>query len=343
MRLFFADQHAAHDCAGEMKDGVLTPCYENPRRLENVAAALKEAGIGPLEAPGDAGMAPILAVHDADYVAFLQTAHAEWRAAGRTGDVLPLVWPSPELRRDVCPQTIDGKVGLYCFDAGTPICAGTWEAAYQGAQAAIAAADAVSGGERLVFAAIRPPGHHAMPARYGGYCFLATAAIAAERLRAQGAGTVAVLDIDYHHGNGTQTVFYDRADVHVVNIHADPISEYPYFLGHADEKGVDAGIGATLNLPLPKGADARAYAPALDAACAHIARSNADALVLSFGADTYKDDPLGRFKLATPDYTQIGKTIAALDLPTAVILEGGYAIDALGDNTAALLAGLSGE
>ena len=340
MRIIFTDLHDRHDCAGEMKDGQLAPCFENPRRLMAIADALRAAGHHDFETPPDKGLAPILAVNDLDYVEFLQSAHAQWRAAGRAGDILPLCWPGPYMRREVAPSTIDGQVGLYAFDSGTPICAGTWEAAYQGAQGAVAAADAVAGGARTAFLATRPPGHHAMPGQYGGYCFLATAAIAAQRLLDHGAEKVAVLDIDYHHGNGTQTIFYERNDVLVVNVHADPRTEYPYFLGHADEKGARRGEDANLNLPLAKGADWASYQPALQEGLAAIARFGADSLVLSFGADTYVDDPLGRFRLVTNDYARAGQAIAGLKLPCAVVMEGGYHIEALGANVVSLLQGL---
>lgn len=341
MKIFYSDKHPAHDCAGEIKDGVLKPCFENPSRAKSIERSFTQHGFK-LESPSNYGLEPILKVHDADYVEFLQTAWTGWQAAGRTGDIFPLVWPGTSMRRNVQPEGIDGKIGLYAFDSGTPICAGTWEVAYQGAQGALSAANAViEGKDRHSFSFSRPPGHHAMPGQYGGYCFLNNAAIAAQYMRDAGAKTVAILDVDYHHGNGSQAIFYNRADVLVVNIHSDPKHEYPYYLGHADETGTGEGKGYNLNLPLPKGTDWPTYKPTLDAALAHIINFEPDALVVSFGADTYKDDPLGFFKLDTADFMQIGKLIAALNLPTATILEGGYAIDDLGNNVVAMIKGLS--
>jgi acetoin utilization deacetylase AcuC-like enzyme len=182
-----------------------------------------------------------------------------------------------------------------------------------------------------------------MPGQYGGYCFLNNAAVAAQYLRDNGKDRVAILDVDYHHGNGTQAIFYDRSDVLVINIHSDPVNEYPYFMGHADENGEGAGVGFNVNLPLPKSTDWQTYAPALKDAINRINGFAADALVLSFGADTYKEDPLGYFKLEKSDFSKIGHMISALNLPTVTILEGGYAIDDLGENVVTLLNGLENQ
>ncbi|UTW55944.1 histone deacetylase family protein [Kordiimonas sp. SCSIO 12610] len=342
MQIFYADHHAHHDCAGEIKDGELKPCFENPTRADAVEKSLKEASYSWLPPTTDFGLDPILAVHEAGYITFLQTAWAHWQDAGRSGDIFPLCWPGDGMRRDVSPENIDGKIGLYAFDSGTPICAGTYDVAYQGAQCALNAAQALLDGESQSFAFSRPPGHHAMPGQYGGYCFMNNAAIAAQHLRNAGEARVAVLDVDYHHGNGTQAIFYDRSDVFVTNIHSDPINEYPYFMGHADETGIGAGEGYNLNLPLPKGTDWQTYEPALKTALDRIREFSASKLIVSFGADTYKEDPLGYFKLERENFTQIGKMIAGLGLPTATILEGGYAIDELGNNVVAMLRGLEG-
>lgn len=340
MLIYFADKHNAHDCAGEIKDGELKPCFENPTRAEAIKDAFSSAGFNNIRIPEDHGMAPIKAVHRADYIEFLENAWDLWTSAGRKGDVVPLVWPGHGMRTDVFPATIDGKLGLFCFDSGTPLCAGTWEVAYQGAQSAISTAKAAWSGEaKHAFSFSRPPGHHAMPSQYGGYCFLNNAAIAAQTLRNEGARKVAVLDVDYHHGNGTQAIFYERDDVLVVNLHSDPANEYPYFLGHANETGKGAGLGYNLNLPMPKGTKWETYLPTLEQAMQRLVEYAPDALVLSFGADTYKDDPLGFFELETEHFLKIGKMVNNLGLPTAIILEGGYAIDQLGDNVVALLSG----
>ncbi|WP_262695242.1 histone deacetylase family protein [Kordiimonas aquimaris] len=344
MKIFYSDKHAAHDCAGEIKDGELKPCFENPSRADAIDQAFKQNGFDTLYTPSDFGLEPVLKVHDADYIEFLHTAWQEWQAIGRKGDIFPLVWPGAGMRREVQPENIDGKLGIYAFDSGTPICAGTWGVVYQGAQAAISTADAVMRKQtQHAFSFSRPPGHHAMPGQYGGYCFLNNAAIAAQYMRDNGAKKVAVLDVDYHHGNGTQAIFYNRADVLVVNVHSDPKHEYPYYLGHADEVGDGAGNGFNVNLPLPKGTGWDKYLPTLNKALHSLEQFAPDALVVSFGADTYKDDPLGFFKLDTNHFIEIGAAIAKLEIPTATILEGGYAIEALGDNVIAMINGLSAK
>jgi acetoin utilization deacetylase AcuC-like enzyme len=203
---------------------------------------------------------------------------------------------------------------------------------------ALTAADLVAAGESA-FALCRPPGHHAGPRSAGGYCYVNNAAVAAERLREAGAGRVSVLDIDYHHGNGTQAVFWERGDVQVASIHADPLVEYPYFLGHADERGAGEGEGATLNLPLPWGTGFAEWAAALDRALAAVAGFGPERLVVSLGVDTFHGDPISRFRLDTPDYPAIGRRIAGLRLPTLFVMEGGYAVEAIGVNAVGVLEG----
>ena len=194
-------------------------------------------------------------------------------------------------------------------------------------------------GERSAFALCRPPGHHAGADYMGGYCYLNNAAIAAEAARAAGRGRVAILDIDYHHGNGTQDIFLDRGDVFFASLHADPRTDYPFFWGHSDETGTGEGEGTTLNLPLPRGTAIRDYEAALDRALAAIAGFGAELLVCSFGADTFSGDPISFFALETGDYAPVARRIGALRLPTLIVMEGGYAVDALGGNVAAFLSG----
>ena len=243
-------------------------------------------------------------------------------------------------RRPLALDRIDARLGAYSFDASSPIAEGTWEGAYWSAQTALTALDAVLAGESAAFALCRPPGHHAGRDYLGGYCHLNNAAIAAEAATAVGR-RVAILDVDYHHGNGTQDIFYVRGDVFFASIHADPRTDYPYFWGHADEAGQGAGEGATFNLPLPRGTNLAAYLPALEQALAAIAAFGADLLVISYGADTFAGDPISHFRLETADYAIIAGRIAALNLPSLVVMEGGYAVDALGANVAAFLEGLS--
>jgi acetoin utilization deacetylase AcuC-like enzyme len=221
---------------------------------------------------------------------------------------------------------LDGRLSFYAFDISTPITAGAFTAARAAADTALTgAARLARGGDRAVFSLCRPPGHHAGRDFYGGYCFLNNAALATERLLAEGAGRIAVLDVDYHHGNGTQAIFYDRAEVLYVSLHADPATDFPYFLGYADETGAGAGEGANLNLPLPPGADGAAFGDALGRALQAIGRHGPDALVVSLGLDGLDGDPLGGFRLQMEDYARLGARIAGLGLATLFVLEGGYA------------------
>lgn len=333
LRAFFDPRQLAHAPATELHEGGFVPFAEAPARADAVRAAL-----GGVEAAQDHGEAPLRAVHSEAYLAFLWSAHNDWRAAGRDGDASAYAWPVVR-RRPLDLARIDARLGAYSFDASSPIAAGTWEGAYWSAQTALSALDAVLGGDRAAFALCRPPGHHAGADYLGGYCYLNNAAIAAEAAVAAGR-RVAILDIDYHHGNGTQDIFYARGDVLFVSIHADPVMDYPYFWGHADERGEGEGEGATLNLPLPRGTGLGAYLPALDTALARIAGFAPDLLVISYGADTFAGDPIAHFRLETPDYRAIARRIAALKLPALVVMEGGYALDALGANVASFLEGI---
>ena len=333
MRCFFDPRQLGHAPAMELHNGGFMPFAETPARAEAVMAA-----IGAAEPAADHGEAPLRAVHSEDYLAFLWSAHKDWRAAGREGDAAGYAWPVVR-RRPLSLDRIDARLGQYSFDAASPIAAGTWEGAYWSAQTALSALAAVLAGERSAFALCRPPGHHAGADYLGGYCYLNNAAIAAEAAVAAGQRRVAILDVDYHHGNGTQDIFYARGDVLFASIHADPVMDYPYYWGHADETGEGPGEGATLNLPLPRGTDWAAYLPALDTALTRISAFTPELLVVSYGADTFAGDPISHFRLKTGDYARLGRRIATLGLPTLIVMEGGYAIDALGANVATFLSG----
>lgn len=333
MKRFFDPRQMLHAPAQELHNGGFTAYAEKPSRAASILNA-----IGGAQPPGDHGDAPILAVHDAGYVDFLKTAAARWAAAGRPGDAIGYVWPVVG-RRSLKLDRIDALIGRYSFDASTPITGATWESAYWSAQSALAGAHALLEGDRAAFALCRPPGHHAGADYYGGYCHLNAAAIAAQAARDAGRAKVAILDIDYHHGNGTQDIFWRRGDVFYASIHADPTTDYPFFWGHADEIGEAEGEGATLNLLLPQGTALEAFRHAQAVALGAIADFGAELLVVSFGADTYVRDPISAFKLDTPDYAILARDIAAIGLPTLIVMEGGYAVDALGANVASLLSG----
>ena len=362
----FSADHALHDAPHEFLDGRLIPPYESPARAAIIRAALEQTDLGPLRSPRPFGLEPVAAVHDGAYLDYLEHAYERWVAAG--GDpaaVLPSTlavrWMS---RRCESPLVAPG---YYCFDMCAPIVAGTYQAARASADTALTAAELLLAGEPVVYALCRPPGHHAGRDLYGGYCYLNNAAIAAEYLLSasdqrpttndQGAemlegsslvvgrwsNRVAILDIDYHHGNGTQQIFYTRGDVLFVSIHADPAREYPFFAGYADEHGEGDGAGCNLNVPLEPGVTDARYLDALEQALAAIAAFGPRCLVLSAGFDTFADDPLGDFALTSAAYPAIGRRIAALGLPTLVVQEGGYAVSALGENVVGLLRGLLGE
>jgi acetoin utilization deacetylase AcuC-like enzyme len=322
-----------HAPALELHNGAFVPSADTPARVEALLAA-----VGPVTAPTDHGMAPILAVHDADYVDFLQCAHADWRAAGRSGDAFPYVFPVRH-RRALPLERIDARIGRYAYDMGTPIAGGTWPAVYANAQVALSALDPLlAGTAQTSLALCRPPGHHSGRDYFGGYCYLNNAAIAAQTA-IDGGRRVAILDIDYHHGNGTQDIFYENANPLFVSLHADPVRDYPFYWGHGEEAGAGEGTGATLNLPLPHGTTLAPYRAALTTGLAAIRAFDADVLIVSFGADTYVGDPIAHFALETADYAVIASDIAALALPTLIVMEGGYAVDALGANLAAFLSG----
>jgi acetoin utilization deacetylase AcuC-like enzyme len=339
MRTVYSPLHAGHGGQTELISGAIVPAFEMPRRAEIIRARIGEVGLGPVGEPEPQGLEVARTVHDPAYLDFLAGVYDRWRAEGREGTALPFVWPVPGLRRDVPPAHVDGLLGFYTFDGGAPFVAGTWAAVRAAHDTALTAAGIVAREGGAAFALCRPPGHHAHRAFAGGYCYVNNAAVAAQALRAGGARRVAVLDVDYHHGNGTQAIFYERADVLVVNVHADPMVEFPYFLGHADERGAGEGEGFTVNLPLPHGTEWPAWEAALLRGCEAVAGFGAEVLVVSLGTDTYHADPISRFRLDTPHYPLIGARIAALGLPTLFVMEGGYAVEEIGVNAVGVLTG----
>jgi acetoin utilization deacetylase AcuC-like enzyme len=330
----FDARQLAHAPALELHNGAWVPHVDVPARAQSIADSV--AGFTPAT---DFGMAPLARVHTADYLDFLATAHQRWLAAGRTGDAIGYAWPVVA-RRAIPIDRIDGLLGRFSFDASTPIAAGTWSSSYWAAQTALTAlAPLLDGTQRTTFAICRPPGHHAGADYLGGYCYLNNAAIAARAAVDGGHARVAILDIDYHHGNGTQDIFYEDPTVFYASIHGDPVTDYPFFWGHADERGAGAGEGTNLNLPLPRGTTLAPYLAALDQALDAIRRFAPSLVIVSFGADTYEADPISHFKIATADYPTLARRIAGLGLPSLIVMEGGYAVGALGDNVRAFLSG----
>ena len=350
MKIFHNTRHAEHAGRQEMFRGRMVDCHEVPQRLQHVLDELARRPVGTLAQPAaDLPLdAALRRVHRADYLDFLASAWSDWIAmdpGNAALDALPSVWPLAQphaFRTDAPPLNFAARLGQYAFDSGTPLMAGSWAAAREGAACALAAAQAVLAGERAAMALTRPPGHHAGPAFMGGYCFINNGAVAAQALRDGGLQRVAVLDVDYHHGNGTQTIFYERSDVFTVSIHGDPRTEYPFFLGHADERGAASGEGFNLNRPLPRGTGFEDWFATLQNALQAVADFAPQALVVPLGLDTFEGDPISGFKLRSADYLQLGRAIAQLGLPTVLTFEGGYAVAEVGVNTVNVLEGLRG-
>lgn len=334
MRAWLDNRQRVHDPKNFMANGTLLPNPEVPARVDVLKAGAEAAGYV-FEPPEDHGMGPIAAVHSAEYLTFLRTAHARWsRIEGAAPEVIPNIHPAS--RTDSYPKSVLGQAGFHQADTSCPIAAGTWEAAYWSAQTAVSAALA---GEAVAYALCRPPGHHAFADLAGGFCFLNNAGIAAEALRVRGLRP-AILDVDVHHGNGTQGMFYARSDVLTVSIHADPMRFYPFYWGHAHERGEGAGLGYNLNLPLARGTGDDGYMEALAAALQAVESFGADVIVVALGLDAHENDPFKGLRVTTPGFTRIAAAIAALGRRLLVVQEGGYMSDDLGPNLTAFLRGL---
>ena len=344
MKIYFSETHRLRNPAFEVFDGgQRVPYLESPERMDRILAALRKTDWAEIEPPRDFGLDPLRTVHSEKYPAFLASAWTEWLAADpdspAAAEKIALMPATFAAKRDHLPETILGKAGFFLLDLSVPIVEGTYAAALSSANCALSAAEFIAPSSvprpRSAFALCRPPGHHAGREIAGGYCFLNNAAIAAQWLTRF--GNVAILDVDYHTGNGTQDVFYNRRDVLTISIHADPAFEYPYYAGYVNETGADDDLGFHHNFPLPAGTDDAAYLPTLDQALALVREFAPAHLVVSAGMDTYEGDPLGRFKITRQGIAEIGRRINALGLPTAITMEGGYNTDALGENVAAFL------
>ncbi len=345
--LVASDAHLGHAGLIELVNGREIPCFESPERATVIREALLATGGYELVPPSDHGPDPIAAVHELELIDLVEHAWTDAVAAGR--DPSRPLMPDTFLLREYAgrmalaelPVGRHERLGAYCFDTATPIVEGTAAAAREAVDIALTALDVVLSGAQLAYGLCRPPGHHAGRNLIGGYCFFNNAAIVAESVLARGAERVAILDVDFHHGNGTQQIFWERGDVLYVSLHGDPRGIYPYFSGYATERGAGDGLGATLNLPLPPGTDGDAYLAALADGLDAIRDFDADApLIVSLGFDTYHTDPICNLALRTEDYERIAKAMAALDMPVVALQEGGYAVDALGANAVAFLGGV---
>lgn len=346
VKVVYSLRHRAHHPQREFESSDFQEPFESPERAEIIRAALAADADFEFVAPDDWGVDPIRAVHDPGLIEFLATAWEEYQQQHPfTHDVVPDVFALPQLREGMGPATeptdISMRLGWWCFETTTPITHGTYDAARSSVDVALTAAELVAtGGEQAAYGLCRPPGHHAARSAYGGYCFFNNAAVAAQHLAISTGGKVSVLDVDYHHGNGTQQIFYDRGDVQFVSLHADPGRAYPYLTGHRDETGVGDGSGTTTNLPLWEEVVDEDYLEVLADACRDVDAFGPDFVVVSLGLDTYWDDPICDFNLTADGFEACGKTIGELGRPTVVLQEGGYATDDLGVNAHSWLTGL---
>lgn len=338
MKVVRSEKHRLHFPKGELYGGELVRPFECPERWDIVLEELTKRGYDECFDPDDLDVDLVQSIHKPDFIEFLETAWNEWAAEGMKGDAIPSVIPARRMHNDRVPNHIDGKLGFYCMAIETAITDGTWEAAKSAAACAITAQKLVSAGNPG-FALCRPPGHHAGKDLYGGYCFLNNASLAAEGFLRDGAERVALLDVDFHHGNGSQDIFYDRNDVLFCSIHGHPEDAFPHFLGYSDEYGYGLGEGFNRNYPLRPESDFSVWNEALKDACRQIQNFAPDAIVVSLGVDTYKDDPISFFRLESDDFTRYGEMIGKLNVPTLFVMEGGYAVSEIGLNAVNVLDG----
>lgn len=339
MLTFYSPDTQKRRARTELDGGLLIEPYECPERVDIVINRVREARLGEICAPQVYGLEPVRAVHDRGYVEFLETVWDDWVAAGMQGEVIPHIWPGRRLRTDVVPRNIRGRVGHYALTAETSVTAATFDAAQASKDIALSAADHVIATGEPAFGLCRPPGHHAAFDQYGGYCFFNNAAVAAQHALDGGMAKVAILDIDFHHGNGTQDIFYERDDVLFVSLHGDPHDEFPFFLGYADEVGRGAGEGFNINYPLASGTNYAQWARTLDDALDRIMAYGPEMLIVSLGLDTFEGDPISSFKLKSADFIDCGRRLRSADLPTTFLLEGGYAVAEIGVNAVNVLSG----
>lgn len=343
MRVFYTPDHISHAPKSFIARGQVVQCPEQPRRADILLEAARRADHD-LRVATAHGLPPIRAVHDSGYLDYLERAWTLWSALPNAGgEIIPNVHPGRNMH--ATPEATVALAGHYQADTACPIGPGTWEGIQASADVAVSGAahvmDGLEAGNKAEFAyaLCRPPGHHAFADQAGGFCFLNNSAIAGQACRDRGARRVAILDVDVHHGNGTQGIFYARDDVLTVSLHGDPAAYYPFYAGFASEDGADDGTGFNRNHPLPRGTGDDAYLAALDIALGEIADFRPDVLIVALGLDASEDDPLAFLSITTNGFRRIGGAIAKVGVPTLLVQEGGYISNSLGDNLAAALAG----
>ena len=342
MLTVFSEKHALHNARAELYGGVFVPPFECPVRAEHILQRVKDVNLGEIVAPDEFDIETVTRIHDLEFIQFLEQCWDDWTSQGYEGEAMPFVWPSRGMQQRI-PDHIDGKIGYYAMSAETSITRGTWQAARASVNVALTAQAALRDGATAAFALCRPPGHHAAGDMFGGYCFINNAAVAVQAFIDQGASRVALLDVDFHHGNGSQAIFYDRSDVMFLSLHGDPRDAFPHFLGYADETGQGDGDGFNHNYPMGPGTNFKTWGEALADACRKIENYAPDAVVISLGVDTFEHDPISFFKLASDDFKRYGSTIASLNLPTLFVMEGGYAVEEIGINAVNVLEGYEGR
>ncbi|WBV41451.1 histone deacetylase family protein [Pseudoroseomonas cervicalis] len=331
MRAFAHPDQSRHAPRFFLQRGQVRPHFEVPARAEALLGALQAMRLA-VETPATVAPEALHAVHDAGYIRFLSEAAAEWAKLPEKGpEVVANMHPSPEMLAQgaTLPSAMVGRTGWYTADTACPIGPGSWESILGAASCALAAADAAAEGGSA-YALARPPGHHAYAARAGGHCYVNNSALAVERLRQKGASRIAVIDIDAHHGNGTQGIFWERGDVLTVSVHGDPAGYYPWYVGYAGETGAGAGAGCNLNLPLPQGTADAAWLEAVSQAAARARAFGAEALVVPLGFDASDQEPLSFLKVTADGFARAAGHLSALGLPTVIVQEGGYNTEVIG-------------
>lgn len=335
MKTFFHPKQQLHHPKNYFSRGQLRVPQEIPERAVQILKGLQQLNL-PVTEPSDFGIAPLEAVHDPKYLKYLETAHQRWMEVGQ--DWGEEVMANVYVRSPNAMRGILGETGRYLADGSSPIGPQTWTSAYWAAQSAIAATKAVIEGDQKSYALCRPPGHHTRKDAAGGFCYINNAAISAELLR-QKYKRVVILDTDMHHGQGIQEIFYDRDDVYYISVHGDPTNFYPATAGFDDEGGESKGAGYNLNLPMPHGSSEEVFFERVHQALKALRDFKPDAVVLSLGFDVYKDDPQAKVAVTTEGFGRLGREVAALNLPTVVIQEGGYHLETLAANTVSFFNG----
>ncbi len=354
MQVVYSPSHLGHDISVETFMGEAIPANEVAERVEIIRETLDADGGFPRSGPTEHGEGPITDVHDPGLVRFLSEAWSELRRQALPRSFLTAdTFPNRQMFQGMSAEAVEqlvrepehaaGRAGFWGLDTAVPLVAGTYLAARGAVDVALTTADLVLSGAPAAYGLCRPPGHHAARSMYGGYCFFNNAAIATEELVKATGERVAMLDVDYHHGNGSQQIFWRRGDVRYVSIHADPQRAYPYFLGRADETGEGEGVGENLNIPLRAGTTNEEYLVAVDRAVEAIGAVPGSIVVVSLGFDTYGLDPIGDFALSTEVYHEVGRRVAALGRRLVILQEGGYHRPSLGENARAWLRGAEGR